>query len=181
MRCSICIEGKGGQGIIKVGECLAEAAILEGMNVVQTLRYTPEVRGGNSSTDIIISDKEIYYPIIEKIDILLALSENGYVNNLSRILDKTLLIYDSDIISLPSDLPNTMIGIPFEEVSKEELGRPIFSNMIGLGVLIQITNVVHPESVLSIIKKRISHLIEENIKAFLRGLELGREINEKGI
>ena len=178
MKWSICIAGKGGQGVRKVGECLAEAAILEGMEVVQVSQYTPEVRGGDSSTDIIISQREIYYPLIEKIDILLALNKNGYINNIPRIFNKTFIIYDSDLIQLPSSLSDK-IGIPFEDIAKKELEKPILSNMIGLGVLVQITNIVHPENVLKVIKKRIEKFTEKNVQAFLKGLRIGKEIKER--
>ena len=179
MKWSICIAGKGGQGIIKLGECLAEAALLKGMNVVQTSIYTPEVRGGNSSTDIIISHKEIYYPLIEKIDILLAFNKNGYALNLDRICSGTLIIYDSDFISLPKS--PKVIGIPFTDIAKKELKKAVFSNMIGLGVLVQITDIIYPEFVLKVIKKRIEKLTGNSIQAFLRGLEIGKEINEKAL
>ncbi len=177
MKWSICISGKGGQGIRKLGECLAEAALLKGMNVIQTSTYTPEVRGGTSGTDIIISKEEIYYPLAEKIDILLALNKNGYTLNLNRIYEKTLIIYDSDFILLPKSAK--VIGIPFTDIAKRELKETIFSNMIGLGVLIQIAGIIHPEFVFKAIKKRIERLVDSNIQAFIRGLEIGKEIDEK--
>lgn len=152
MRWSICISGKGGQGIKKLGECLAEAVLLKEMNVLQTSTFTPEVRGGDSSTHIIIGHEKIYYPFVEKVDVLLALNKNGYILNRNRIYEGTLVIYDSNLIVLPKS--PKIIAVPFTDIAKKEIGKAIFSNMIGLGVLVQITDIVSDELVLEVLKKR---------------------------
>ena len=61
-RCEIRLAGTGGQGAILAGILLAEAAIRDGKNVVQSQSYGPEARGGASRAEVVISDDEIYYP-----------------------------------------------------------------------------------------------------------------------
>ncbi|HPX10325.1 MAG TPA: 2-oxoacid:acceptor oxidoreductase family protein, partial [Candidatus Cloacimonas sp.] len=56
------LSGSGGQGLILAGIILAKAAVLENRKVTQTQSYGPESRGGYSHADVIISDKEIYFP-----------------------------------------------------------------------------------------------------------------------
>jgi len=48
--------GTGGQGMVTVSIILAEAAVHEGRNVVQSQNYGPEVRGGHSTSYVIMSD-----------------------------------------------------------------------------------------------------------------------------
>ena len=49
------LAGNGGQGLITAGIILAEAAILDNKNVVQSQSYGPEARGGASRAEIIIA------------------------------------------------------------------------------------------------------------------------------
>ena len=70
--------GCGGQGIILSGIITADAAVNDGLNVVETQNYGPESRGGASRSDVIISDEEIYYPEVIKADIMVLLSQESY-------------------------------------------------------------------------------------------------------
>ncbi|MCK5915301.1 MAG: 2-oxoacid:acceptor oxidoreductase family protein, partial [Deltaproteobacteria bacterium] len=54
-RTEIRLAGSGGQGLITAGIILAEAAILDNKNVVQSQSYGPEARGGASRAEIIIA------------------------------------------------------------------------------------------------------------------------------
>ncbi len=54
--------GAGGQGMILLGVIYGEAAILDGLNAVQTQSYGPEARGGASQVEGVISRGEIFYP-----------------------------------------------------------------------------------------------------------------------
>ena len=77
-RWEIRLSGTGGQGLILAGIILAEAAIIDGFNAVQSQSYGPEARGGASKAEVIISDEEINYPKIGNAGILLAMSQKAY-------------------------------------------------------------------------------------------------------
>jgi 2-oxoglutarate ferredoxin oxidoreductase subunit gamma len=51
------LSGSGGQGLLLAGIILAEGAINDGKNAVQTQSYGPEARGGASKSEVIISTK----------------------------------------------------------------------------------------------------------------------------
>jgi len=55
MQTEIRLTGSGGQGLILGGIILAEAAILDGKNAIQSQSYGPEARGGASKAEVIIS------------------------------------------------------------------------------------------------------------------------------
>ena len=61
-RFEIRLAGTGGQGAILAGILLADAAVRDGKNVVQTQSYGPEARGGASRSEVVISTQEIHYP-----------------------------------------------------------------------------------------------------------------------
>ncbi len=62
IRTEIRLAGSGGQGLITAGIILAEAAILDNKNVVQSQSYGPEARGGASRAEIIIAKGPIFFP-----------------------------------------------------------------------------------------------------------------------
>ena len=74
-----------------------------------------------------------------------------------------------------------VIGIPFQDIAKKELGKAIFSNMIALGLLVRVTDIVPAELVSKAIKKRTDRLTDNSIRAFRMGLELWRGLNEGAV
>ena len=78
MRHEIRLSGSGGQGIILAGIVLAEAALHEDKNAVQSQSYGPEARGGASKSEVIISSEAIDYPKVTAPDIVLALTTESY-------------------------------------------------------------------------------------------------------
>ncbi len=167
------IAGRGGQGIRKLGLVLAEACTLEGKTVVQTQNYTPEVRGGSSKADIILSHKEeVDYPLIKKIDIFLSLGQQDRSKNFSMLANHAIVIYDSGLVEPPNSNCRH-IGFPFEITAKKEFSDKIFANMILLGTFVAVTGIVRSETVVSVIKKRIKKYKGKNLNAFSRGIEIG--------
>ena len=71
------LSGSGGQGVILASIILADAAIEEGMNAIQTQSYGPEARGGASKAEVIISRDEIKFPKVSDCEILLSLTQKS--------------------------------------------------------------------------------------------------------
>ena len=65
MELSTIIAGFGGQGILFAGKVLAEAALLEGREVLWIPSYGPEMRGGTASCTVIIGDEPIGSPVVD--------------------------------------------------------------------------------------------------------------------
>ncbi|MBO8183584.1 MAG: 2-oxoacid:acceptor oxidoreductase family protein [Archaeoglobus sp.] len=168
---NIRIAGRGGQGIIKLGLFLAEASVLEGKNVVQTQSYGPEARGGACRTDLIISNGEIDYPGLRRIDVFLVLDQEAYLKYSPILDEKSIVIYDSDLVK-PDRAKHIAIGFPFTKKAIEDFGNPIFANIIAFGALVAITKIIKPETALYVLKKRLKKFQEENLNAFVEGYEL---------
>jgi 2-oxoglutarate ferredoxin oxidoreductase subunit gamma len=84
MRTEFRLSGSGGQGLLLAGIVLAEAAILEDKNAVQTQSYGPEARGGASKAEVVVSDEDIDYPKATDPDFLLALTPESYKTDEQR-------------------------------------------------------------------------------------------------
>ena len=52
--------GSGGDGVVTMGDLLALAAAREGLNVIKTEGYGPQIRGGESSCTVRVAAREIF-------------------------------------------------------------------------------------------------------------------------
>ncbi|HET7404960.1 MAG TPA: 2-oxoacid:acceptor oxidoreductase family protein [Candidatus Bathyarchaeia archaeon] len=71
---SYLIVGHGGQGVLDLGNFIAYDALLHGRRTAYTPSYGPETRGGKVRCYVITSDEEIDSPIIDQIDLLVAMN-----------------------------------------------------------------------------------------------------------
>jgi Pyruvate/2-oxoacid:ferredoxin oxidoreductase gamma subunit len=94
------LSGKGGQGIIKSAVILADAALRDGYNVIQSQDYGPQSRGGASKGEVIISSEAIYYPKVELPDIVVCLSQEACDKYAYHIAPDGVLIIDGDHCSV---------------------------------------------------------------------------------
>jgi len=177
-RYEIRLSGSGGQGLILAGVILAEAAIIDGKNVVQTQSYGPEARGGASRSEIVMSQGEIYYPETTKLDLLLAMSQEACDKYHYDLKEDGLLIVDSSLVSyIPTSYAQ---GFPFTRLAKERLGRGVVANIIALGALVGLTHILSPKALEEAV---ITHVPPEtrdlNLKALKLGLKIGKEARAK--
>lgn len=170
----ISLSGTGGQGIILAGIILAEAAILENKQAIQTQSYGPEARGGASKSEVIISEEEIDYPKIVEADILLAMSPEAVVKYVDMLKTGGKLIVDTSLVTDIPQVEAEVYPVPLTKTAREELGNPMFANLVSLGVLVAISGVVSRESLTAAVLRRVPKGTEEiNQKALQLGFQLG--------
>jgi len=169
----ISLSGTGGQGLILAGIILAEAAILDGKQAIQTQSYGPEARGGASKAEVIISEEEIDYPKVLALDILLVMSQEA-CNKYAGILKKNgKLLADSTLVKEISGREAEVIDLPITRTAREELGNAMFANIIALGALVAATGAVSEESLTKAVLARVPRGTEEkNQKALALGKQL---------
>ncbi|MDD4570090.1 MAG: 2-oxoacid:acceptor oxidoreductase family protein [Tepidanaerobacteraceae bacterium] len=172
-RVEIRLSGSGGQGLILAGIILAEAAILDGKNAVQSQSYGPEARGGASRAEVIISNINIDYPKVSNPDVLLALTEEAMLKYKYDLQQKGLLIIDSGI-EKPED-SYKILQVPILETAKNQVGKIIVANILALGVLTMATGIVSKESIEKAVLERVPKRTKElNKKALYEGFKLGK-------
>ena len=169
-RIEIRLAGMGGQGMILAGVILADAAIRDGKNAVQTQSYGPEARGGASRSEVILSSGEIDFPEVTQADILLCMSQQAsdkYARDLKR---NGLLIVDSGHVqrtrttrAIQADLTSWAI---------QATGREITASVLALGFLVGLTGILSREALESAVLARTPRGTGElNLKALARGFE----------
>jgi len=173
-RTEIRLSGSGGQGLILAGIVLAEAAILDGKNAVQSQSYGPEARGGASRAEVVISDGDIDYPKVTRPKVLLALTEQAFNRFKDSVADDGIIILDSSIEK--DDTPREIIQLPIIETAKNEIGKGMVANMVALGVIVELTKVVTKQAAEKAISNRVPKGTEDlNLKAFHAGCNLAEK------
>lgn len=164
--------GYGGQGLILAGIILAEAAMLDGKNCIQTQSYGPEARGGASKSEVIISNNSIKYPKVLNPDILLSLSQKAYDKYRKDLKNNGIIIIDNSIFK-HADETNIIYSLPIIETAQKILGRAFVANIVSLGVIAELTNVVSKKSLLRAVLERVPAGTEElNENALNEGYKL---------
>lgn len=169
-RYEVRLAGTGGQGVILAGILLAEAAIRDGKNVVQSQSYGPEARGGASRAEVVISDDEIHYPKVLQPDVTLCMSQEAcdrYGRQMSK--EGLLILDDCHVTRAPT---TKAVRVPMTTTAKKVTGRDIVANVVGLGVLVGLTEIVSRESLEAAVRDRAPRGTEEiNLKALSAGFE----------
>jgi 2-oxoglutarate ferredoxin oxidoreductase subunit gamma len=180
-RIEICLSGAGGQGLILAGIILAEAAgIYDRKEAVQTQSYGPEARGGASRSEVVISNNPIDYPKVIKSDILLALTQaacDKYVKNLTK--DGILLADSSMVTQIPS-ISAKVYQFPITETAQKKLGTKLVTNIISLGIIVGLTEVVSTEAIKKAVCARVPSKVKEvNEKALLLGFDIAKDLKSE--
>lgn len=167
------LSGSGGQGLILAGKILAEAAaIYDGKNATQSQSYGPEARGGSSRSEVIVSDEEIDYPKAVNINLLLCFTQEACDKYCSDISKDGILLVDSGYVT---NLPQgnfKIFSFPITEIAEKQAGKTLVANLVALGMITALTNVVTKDAVESAILSRVPKGTEElNIKAFNIGFD----------
>ena len=177
-RTEIRLAGSGGQGLITAGIILAEAAIYDRKNVVQSQSYGPEARGGASKAEVIISDGPIYYPKATWVNILLAMSQKAcdqYLYDLT--MDGTFIADTTYVTQVPT---SRAITIPISARTREKFGKELFSNIVALGVLVGTTGIVSKKAIKAAVLARVPEGTEKiNEEALEFGFALAAEAKKR--
>ncbi len=167
------ISGFGGQGIILSSYILGEAAsIHDRKNASMTQAYGPEARGGACSSQVVISDIEVDYPLVDTSDVLLALSQEGYNTFYPHLKDGGILLYDTDLVKDIQDHSRVNAkAIPATRIA-EELGKKIVANIVMLGFAVAQANVCTFKAMQKAVAKSVpKKFLELNMKALDTGYQ----------
>ncbi len=176
--------GFGGQGVILMGIVLARAAALYDRPVgedgkvrlkdaIQTQSYGPSARGGHSKCDVKISDQEMLYPFVETPDYLVIMSQQAFTKYIHERRPDTKVVIDPDMVL---ERPKADLYLVPATKAAEDIGTRIVANIIMLGALRQISDVVSYaalEMALLDAVPKATHDLNRN--ALLVGTKLGQD------
>ncbi|MCX6563676.1 MAG: 2-oxoacid:acceptor oxidoreductase family protein [Candidatus Aminicenantes bacterium] len=142
-RTEIKIGGFGGQGVILSGYIIGRAAaIYDGKHATMIQAFGPEARGSACSAQIVVSSEPIAYPYITTPSIMIVMSQEAYTKFSPELAEGGILITEEELVkphNLRKDL--THFSIPATRFA-EELGRKMVLNIVMMGFLTAVTDIV---------------------------------------
>lgn len=172
----IIIAGFGGQGVLSMGKMLVYAGMEQGLEVSWMPSYGPEIRGGTANVTVILSDRRISSPILQKYDTAIILNEQSLDKFESQIKVGGTLFYNPSTINRKP--VRTDINVYAIDATNEaaKIGSSKTVNMFFLGAFIK----VKPILTLDTLMRGLDHSISERNKRFMplneQAIKVGMEL-----
>jgi 2-oxoglutarate ferredoxin oxidoreductase subunit gamma len=172
MRIDVVFAGLGGQGLMTMGQILANAALTEGKRVSWLPSYSPEVRGGWANCTVVLSDESIGSPTVGEPSVLVALEQGAIDRHGETVKPGGLIVLNASLVVEPPARDDVhVIGVPATGMA-EELGNAYVVNSVMLGAYVAATRAVDLEGLGQAIRDQLSsrpHLIDVNMAALQQG------------
>ncbi|GAB7020608.1 2-oxoacid:acceptor oxidoreductase subunit alpha [Halostagnicola bangensis] len=171
------IGGEAGDGIDSTGKIFAQALSRAGRHVFTSKDFASRIRGGYTAYKIRTSVDQVQ-SVVDRLDILVALTQRTIDENLDELHDGSAVIYDGERswdAEIPDDI--TAVDVPLKSIA-EDAGGAIMRNIVALGAACEITN-FDVEYLDESLEKRFggkgSKIVENNKKAARLGQEYVQE------
>lgn len=149
----IIVAGFGGQGALRVGQMIAQAALEQGLEAEWLPSYGAEMRGGTANCNVSISDKEIDFPVIKTSDCCIIMNDLSLGKFESTLREGGVLILNDDIVTKKVSRNDIEVyKIPSDEIA-EKGGNKRGSNMVLLGAYVAVRGGIELNSIFDIIRK----------------------------
>ena len=173
MDSNVLIAGFGGQGVLFTGQLYANACMNEGLNVTWFPAYGAEMRGGTVNCTVCMSNDEIACAFVDKPTNVIALNGPSFERFESQVKTGGIMVVNSSLVKAqPSRKDITYKFVPLTEIATE-LGNPKMTNVVSLGAFIKALPVVKKESIIELLKEKLTgkkaQMLEGNILALEKG------------
>jgi 2-oxoisovalerate ferredoxin oxidoreductase beta subunit len=173
------VAGFGGQGVLLLGEVLAEAGLDAGLEVSWLPSYGPEMRSGTSNCHVRLSHQPIDSPLVTVPNVLVAMNEPSLKKFDASVRSGGWVIYNGE--TFPAECARKdvhVLAIPFTQVA-DELGDPRAANMVMLGALLEIAGALPQASIDAALRRLVKN--PKWVKLDERALARGRELYRRSL
>jgi 2-oxoglutarate ferredoxin oxidoreductase subunit gamma len=173
MREEIICAGFGGQGIMLLGKVISLAALKENKQLTWIPSYGAAMRGGCAFCMVVIADKEIASPYVDKCDTLFVFNQPSWDRFKSRVRKNGLVLLNSTLVKDEKPPKNIRLRkIPFTEIASS-LGDVRVANMVALGAFLKEKDIFRRKTIFAVFSeiapKDKLHLLEINKRAIEKG------------
>ncbi len=174
MLARILFAGSGGQGVLTMGNVLANAAMNGDFHVTYLPSYGAAMRGGTANCTVCISDEEIASPVASVPDFVVALNQPSVDSFINRLEPGGLLMFNSSLVETDPIRGDIEIHtVPAGELAVK-VANERSSNMVMLGAFIRFSSIVNIDLVILSIEQMMgskAKLIDMSKKAVMEGYE----------
>jgi 2-oxoglutarate ferredoxin oxidoreductase subunit alpha len=180
--------GSGGDGIITMGDMVAQAGASEGLHVMKVEAYGPQIRGGESSCTVRVSADPIFAQG-DEIEILVVFNWADFGRFKGEIIcaENAVVLYEAtdetphEEIDLGPVEDVRWVPVPFIELAKESAGTTLAKNIVTLGLLAELFHLPKDALERAVRQKFLAkkdEVQEANLKGFAAGVEHAEKIGD---
>ncbi len=169
----VIMAGFGGQGVLLMGNVLANCAMERGLEVTYIPVYGAEMRGGTANCTVVIDSEPIGSPIVHSPRSTVILNQPSLEKFQPRLAKDGVQIINSSLVDIALvDTKRHSVCIPATDIARE-LGTVKMTNMVALGAWLKATGILPLKAVQDILHKVAPQHYRKLILANVRALEAG--------
>jgi 2-oxoisovalerate ferredoxin oxidoreductase beta subunit len=151
------IAGFGGQGVLLLGQLLAEMGMREGLEVSWLPSYGPEMRSGSAHCHVCLSQDRIGAPVLSRPDVLVAMNEISLHKFAAQVVSGGTIIYNGEKLPADISIPQAqVICIPAFEIA-DKLGSAKVANVVIMGALLEETECLASKTALQVLEAKVKN------------------------
>ena len=149
------VAGFGGQGVLMLGEVLAEAGLGAGYQVSWLPSYGPEMRSGTSNCHVRIGSHPVDSPLVSRPNVLLAMNEPSLRKFLAGVEPGGIVVYNGP--ELPEDCVRPDVRMMAMHCTRlaDELGASKAANIVMLGALLETADLLEEKYVSGALRRKV--------------------------
>ncbi len=172
----VIMAGFGGQGVMLIGNLLAQAGMEYGRHVTFIPVYGAEMRGGTANCTVVLDEFPVGSPLVRQPKSTIVLNLPSLDKFQPRLAEGGVQIVNSSLIDVKADgvldKSKNSVCIPVNDIAYE-IGSVKMANMVALGAWLKATKALPLEVVQEALHRTISShyakLIPSNAKALAAG------------
>ena len=151
------IAGFGGQGVLLMGQLLAEMGLREQLEVSWLPSYGPEMRSGSAHCHVTLSHDRIGTPLIAQPEVLVAMNELSLHKFAPTVASGGLILYNNTRLPEGFSAPQARaVCVPVSDIA-DKLGSAKVANVVMLGALLEETECLPGESAISVLEATVGN------------------------
>jgi 2-oxoisovalerate ferredoxin oxidoreductase beta subunit len=167
------IAGFGGQGVLLLGQLLAEMGMREGLEVSWLPSYGPEMRSGSAHCHVCLSKQRIGSPLISHPDVLVAMNEVSLRKFASQVAPDGLILYNHDRLPEGFQLPQARVICIPASATADKLGSTKTANVVMMGALLEEAECLLTETANDVLESKVKRVELKEVNR--RALATGRD------
>lgn len=170
---NVIIAGFGGQGVILIGNLLAQAGMEAGRHVTFFPVYGAEMRGGTANCTVVVSENIVGSPVVRIPLATIIMNQPSLDKFQPRLHEDGVQIVNVSLVD-KAEVNQSLrtVCIPANEIA-DQVGSNRVASMVALGAFVKATDVLPLDIVLKALERVVPahshHLLPTNIAAIEAG------------
>jgi 2-oxoisovalerate ferredoxin oxidoreductase beta subunit len=172
------VAGFGGQGILLLGQILAEIGMREGLEVSWLPSYGPEMRSGSAHCHVCLSEERIGSPLIEHPNVLIAMNELSLRKFAPQVAPGGTVFYNREALPAGFAVPQArVVCLPASDMA-DHLGSAKAGNVVMIGALLREVDWLPEATAAEVLEATVrnAQLLEIDLQALAAGRQHSAEL-----